>query len=624
MSVTSITVRFKEILKNKKRTDELRKEIFAIGRYEDWIAQFYLLADTQFHAFQQNQSLLNSIFEEFTEKEVSAGQYEELLECTNLILRGDSVDPGLAEEFLEILIPYYERINDVNRLLYLYQCAGFVYLELSRMGETDFSEMSVQYYEKVISYRNDEKAVSHVGNVLQIILGYYNLLIPSLSVNNISFQDAYEYWKTFEEFLDRPFMKELIKEKAEIKNYVELTLSSFPKMAFLFFKESKSTEEQMYPILVEIARHWYFEVLKDRSVLENPEDEDLYTYHCLCVEMGTESPERAFWIMDEAYHKREAVDLEKVKETNISIELLINPILRILFVLNKTNLQQTQKQRMVRNYCQEILRIIEIYNRVEQGYLINTAINSIVTNKILFEYIESPQEKAGFLLRLTTLRQISTMIHSRMVAKLVENILTAIYEYKPELLIHTKGMKNVEEVLANKEAFLEFAREAALVHDIGKNAMIDVINTNHRRLTDIEAIIIQKHPKSGCEYLKVNPAFEDFHDIVLGHHKFYDGSGGYENTFDNTKSEYRFLIDLVTVCDCMDAATDYLGRNFRNAKTFDALYEELKKGAGTRYNPDIVAFVGEHRELYREIKRILGPGRTELYFKIFQEFSKQS
>ena len=52
--------------------------------------------------------------------------------------------------------------------------------------------------------------------------------------------------------------------------------------------------------------------------------------------------------------------------------------------------------------------------------------------------------------------------------------------------------------------------------------------------------------------------FEPYIDVILGHHKTYDGKGGYPADFDNTASSKRILIDLITIADCTDAATIFL------------------------------------------------------------------
>ena len=107
-------------------------------------------------------------------------------------------------------------------------------------------------------------------------------------------------------------------------------------------------------------------------------------------------------------------------------------------------------------------------------------------------------------------------------------------------------------------------------------------------------------------------------DVILGHHKTYDGKGGYPECFDNTRSPKRFLIDLITIADCTDAATDILGRNYTSGKDFYKLLEELKKGAGSRYNPDIVKVMAESARLQQNLANLTSAGRYGVYYEAYQ------
>lgn len=56
---------------------------------------------------------------------------------------------------------------------------------------------------------------------------------------------------------------------------------------------------------------------------------------------------------------------------------------------------------------------------------------------------------------------------------------------------------------------------------------------------------------------------------------------GYPADFDNTASKDRFLIELIHISDCLDAATDFVGRSYKNGKKFSQCMEELSQGKGT-------------------------------------------
>ena len=69
---------------------------------------------------------------------------------------------------------------------------------------------------------------------------------------------------------------------------------------------------------------------------------------------------------------------------------------------------------------------------------------------------------------------------------------------------------------------------------------------------------------------------------------------------------------MVSVADCMDAATDTIGRSYKHGKTLDEFIDELNAGKGTRYAP-YIAELFEHQEFYNDIAYLLSEGRQDNY-----------
>ena len=182
------------------------------------------------------------------------------------------------------------------------------------------------------------------------------------------------------------------------------------------------------------------------------------------------------------------------------------------------------------------------------------------------------------------------------------------------------GYKNTEEVLKHKRTLRSFIFSAGKVHDIGKNAIVSVVNNEYLPLTDDEFDIIRLHPRLGEIFLRAVPGLEIFHDTTVGHHKWYNGKGGYPADFDNTKSPIRFLIDIVTLSDCLQAATECVGRNYRISKTFEVVMPELRAGAGTKYNPDLVALIDAYPKLAKKLHHLVENGWIEIYYRIYSRF----
>lgn len=241
------------------------------------------------------------------------------------------------------------------------------------------------------------------------------------------------------------------------------------------------------------------------------------------------------------------------------------------------------------------------------------------THRRLVKYL-SYKQMLRFVSGLNVSTQVTTYAHSVHVAKIAKVLLNGVLKYKPELLKGVFGYKTTEEVLKHKRTLRWFIYEAGMIHDVGKNAIVSVVNNEYLPLTDDEFSIIRLHPRLGDIFLNAVPGWENFHDTTVGHHKWYNGKGGYPADFDNTKSPIRFLIDIVTLSDCLQAATECVGRNYRISKTFEVVMPELRAGAGTKYNPDLVALIDAYPKLAKKLHLLVENGWIEIYYHIYSRF----
>ncbi|MBQ7558340.1 MAG: HD domain-containing protein [Lachnospiraceae bacterium] len=123
---------------------------------------------------------------------------------------------------------------------------------------------------------------------------------------------------------------------------------------------------------------------------------------------------------------------------------------------------------------------------------------------------------------------------------------------------------------------------AGLLHDVGKiRVPVEVIN-KAGKLTDEEFDQIRIHPVSGFHIL--NGVHEDAR-IAYGakyHHERYDGTG-YPNGLE--RENIPEIARIIAVADAYDAmASD---RSYRKLLPQDVVREEILKGKGTQFDPDI-------------------------------------
>lgn len=137
-----------------------------------------------------------------------------------------------------------------------------------------------------------------------------------------------------------------------------------------------------------------------------------------------------------------------------------------------------------------------------------------------------------------------------------------------------------------------------------------------RGLLDEEFAMIKCHPEIGARIAREHRSTRDYADVIMGHHVWYDCSRGYPADFDTFKSSYKTIIDLVTAADCLDAATDTVGRSYNRGKTFFDYEKEIEKDAGTRYAPFLPDLLKQPM-LRQDIEYLLDAGRKKMYREAF-------
>jgi len=130
---------------------------------------------------------------------------------------------------------------------------------------------------------------------------------------------------------------------------------------------------------------------------------------------------------------------------------------------------------------------------------------------------------------------------------------------------------------------LETIRTGALLHDLGKIGISDMVLQKPGRLTPEENLLIQQHPVIGKRILENVQGLEPYLNIVELHHENLDGSG-YPH---GLKGEQTPLdARIVKVADAYDAITS--DRPYRRGKSHADAIAILQKACGTEMDPAVV------------------------------------
>jgi diguanylate cyclase (GGDEF)-like protein/PAS domain S-box-containing protein len=176
---------------------------------------------------------------------------------------------------------------------------------------------------------------------------------------------------------------------------------------------------------------------------------------------------------------------------------------------------------------------------------------------------------------------------------------------------HQERTSDVAATLAEKMGLspdrVRGTRLAGLVHDLGKAGISKRILIKPGKLTEEEFAEIKEHPSLGSMMITSQvEALDQLVPIVRHHHERFDGKGYPDGLAgDEIPLEARIL----AVVDAFDAMTHE--RSYRKALSREEALAEVKRGAGTQFDPAVVeAFLawaakeGEaaRRQLVREDK----------------------
>ncbi len=130
---------------------------------------------------------------------------------------------------------------------------------------------------------------------------------------------------------------------------------------------------------------------------------------------------------------------------------------------------------------------------------------------------------------------------------------------------------------------LESLKYAAVLHDVGKIGVSEIILNKEGKLLDSEWEAIRSHPVMGQTIIKSIKFLFDIGQVVRHHHERFDGNG-YPDRIKGI--EIPLESRIIAVADTYDAITS--DRSYRKGSTHDEAIEELKRVAGSQLDPEIV------------------------------------
>lgn len=192
------------------------------------------------------------------------------------------------------------------------------------------------------------------------------------------------------------------------------------------------------------------------------------------------------------------------------------------------------------------------------------------------EILEEPSGPVlSALLAALDLRDAETLGHSQRVARYAMRMARALNS------THGRRREDGRPVLNDTD--MRDLAIGALLHDIGKIQVPDEILRKPGPLTYDEWQVMRNHPIIGAHLVGELPLLARALPVVRHHHERWDGHGYPDHLAGDA---IPLVARIFAVCDAFDAMTT--DRPYRQATTYAAACEEIRKNSGTQFDPVVV------------------------------------
>ncbi len=194
---------------------------------------------------------------------------------------------------------------------------------------------------------------------------------------------------------------------------------------------------------------------------------------------------------------------------------------------------------------------------------------------------------------------------SRAEMEILESLATMIDAKEFQAPGHSGGVAEVADQLARRLALGSRERQclkvAALLHDLGKIGVPEAILRKQGPLTPEEREIVQRHPYFACLLLKQALDLQEVLAAIYHHHERYDGAG-YPTGL--AGEEIPLLARILCVADSYCAMV--ADRPYRRRLSAEEAREELRRNAGSQFDPELVGLLLAELEAGAELVREAG------------------
>ena len=173
--------------------------------------------------------------------------------------------------------------------------------------------------------------------------------------------------------------------------------------------------------------------------------------------------------------------------------------------------------------------------------------------------------------------------------KTMEVIVNILDKHENKTADHSKKVSKLATILAQEMGIddpekLKSIESGALLHDIGKIGISDLIINKNGKLNTEEKVIMQTHSQLGYDIVNTIPILKNAAEMIYSHHERFDGKGYPRQLKGN---DIVIAARLFAVADSFDAIRS--DRPYRKGSSLTEAVKEINLHSGTQFDPEVVS-----------------------------------
>lgn len=524
---------------------------------------------------------------------------------------GDYVDPSISLRICRLLLRYYQKARDLNQTVQiLCLCAMFDILLLGHRADSassPYTLMAERYLESFDELTEQNK---------RRLVNCWLLCVYDQKHQTFGLKKYRDIRRRFAE------IRQKMGDGFELENYIQCEFYALGYAMNAWYNPNReaSPEELLKDLdenrdLIEELSNDLRAVAASEQAKELLLDRMITRYYIAQADyyLGKITAEEMLARTEELTHPQEDGSLMEYCTTLFVMNTCYLDNLRRLSGLDKQAVREKTLEIIahVRQNMTDALKGLDErgqYLSVSEGHHYMLELMSVTSGIVDFDYFKR------IVLDMTVYANKELFVHTMMVKEICLVLLDCLLDQAPEYLDGVAGQPWTHWRDHRSEA-MTLMENSALFHDVGKFFCLDFVTNSSRSLTEDEFEFIKDHPVgfSAIYRGEMTPEMACVRDCAHLHHRWYDETGGYPQ---QKHTRNKPFVNILTIADCIDAATDDIGRPYGLGKTLEQVMAEFDAGKDTRYSGYICELL--HREdIQRKIGHVMKERRRDLYCDIY-------